>query len=519
MEPLGDGRRRELLRSIGEAGAIDGGRHAAWPEAVGEGGRPERLAARIGRDGTLHVATSSALGASSSTACSSGRAGRSSPKALRRPGPALRSRSPLPELGRRAYARDLRPSRPRRTDRERRAEREPPASKTATYERSPRDAIAASLARAPRFRPPALIDLHRARNGEMQGFFMAEAAYTAKDITVLEGPRARPPAARACTSARRVSRASITSSTKWSTTPSTRLSPAATTSSRCHDPSGQLRHRVGQRVGHPGRRDARAGAARLDVVLTKLHAGGKFGGGGYKVSGGLHGVGVSVVNALSEWLVAEVQRDGKRWRQEFARGEPVGDLEVVGRSPGRATPARRSRSSPTPRCSRRSEFYAATLEQRLRETAFLTRGLRIVLTDERAGGKTVEFHYEGGIRDFVAHVNHAKDPIHKHVVYFEGEVEDSQVEVAMQWNTSYVESVFSFANNINTTEGGAHLFGLQGRAHGGHSTGTRARRPLLKEKEDNLEGEDVREGLAAVISVKLREPQFEGQTKTKLGNP
>jgi DNA gyrase subunit B len=164
------------------------------------------------------------------------------------------------------------------------------------------------------------------------------------------------------------------------------------------------------------------------------------------------------------------------------------------------------------------DWQEEILIQRLRETAFLTKGLQIVFTDERAAGQTVEFHYENGIRDFVAHVNESKDPVHKHVVYFEGESEDGQVEVAMQWNNSYVESVFSFANNINTAEGGTHLSGFKGALTGTLNRYAREK-GLLKEKEDNLEGEDVREGLAAVISVKLRNPQFEGQTKTKLGNP
>lgn len=259
------------------------------------------------------------------------------------------------------------------------------------------------------------------------------------------------------------------------------------------------------------------GQSALTVVLTKLHAGGKFGGSGYKVSGGLHGVGVSVVNALSEWLRAEVYRDGKTYRQEFARGEPTSDLEEVG-------PADETGTAicflPDLDIFEEIEWSAETLETRLRETAFLTSGLRIVLTDERADGRTVEFHYEGGIRDFVAHVNETKDPVHKHVVYFSGDdaEERGQVEIAMQWNTKYVESVFSFANNINTTEGGAHLSGFSGALT--RTINKYARdKALLKEKEENLEGEDVREGLAAVISLKLRDPQFEGQTKTKLGNP
>jgi DNA gyrase subunit B len=257
------------------------------------------------------------------------------------------------------------------------------------------------------------------------------------------------------------------------------------------------------------------GMSALTVVLTKLHAGGKFGGDGYKVSGGLHGVGVSIVNALSEWLVAEVHRDGKAYKQEFARGEPQGDLEVLGEASDTGTTIA---FLPDPEIFEETEFAASTLSQRLRETAFLTRGLRIVLRDERAGGKTEEFHYEGGIRDFVAHVNESKDTVHKHVVYFDSETDDGHVEVAMQWNGSYVESVFSFANNINTTEGGTHLSGFRSALTGTLNKYARDK-GLLKEKEDNLEGEDVREGLAAVISVKLRNPQFEGQTKTKLGNP
>jgi DNA gyrase subunit B len=257
------------------------------------------------------------------------------------------------------------------------------------------------------------------------------------------------------------------------------------------------------------------GLPALTVVLTKLHAGGKFGGEGYKVSGGLHGVGVSVVNALSERLVAEVHRDGKLHRQEFERGVPKGDMKKVG-------PTNRTGTTisflPDAEVFEEMELSAETLQQRLRETAFLTRGLRIRLIDERAGGETVEFHYEGGIRDFVKHVNGSKDPIHKHIVYFEGESDQGAVEVAMQWNSSYQDSVYTFANNINTHEGGTHLSGFKAALTGTLNRYAR-QLGLLKEKEENLDGEDVREGLAAVISVKLRDPQFEGQTKTKLGNP
>ena len=262
------------------------------------------------------------------------------------------------------------------------------------------------------------------------------------------------------------------------------------------------------------------GLPAVTVVLTKLHAGGKFGGEGYKVSGGLHGVGVSVVNALSEWLKVEVKRDGKVFRQEFARGEPTTDLKKVG-------PTKESGTTitflPDLEIFDELEWSSEVLVQRLRETAFLTKGLRIVLVDEREGEDRHEFYAEGGIKDFVAYVNDQKDPVHKHIVYFEGasngdSAEHGEVEVAMQWNTSYVESVFSFANNINTHEGGSHLSGFKSALT--RTLNDYARKNgLLKEKEENLEGEDVREGLAAVISVKLAEPQFEGQTKTKLGNP
>jgi DNA gyrase subunit B len=257
------------------------------------------------------------------------------------------------------------------------------------------------------------------------------------------------------------------------------------------------------------------GMSALTVVLTKLHAGGKFGGEGYKVSGGLHGVGVSVVNALSERLVAEVRRDGKLYRQEFSRGVPVGELEVVGKASDTGTTIT---FLPDSEVFDELEYSTQLLVQRLRETAFLTRGLRIVLTDERTTEEKYEFHYEGGIKDFVNYVNQAKDPVHKHIVYFEGTNDQGAVEVAMQWNSSYVESVFSFANNINTHEGGSHLTGFKSALTASMNKYARDK-GLLKEKESNLDGEDVREGLAAVISVKLRDPQFEGQTKTKLGNP
>ena len=205
------------------------------------------------------------------------------------------------------------------------------------------------------------------------------------------------------------------------------------------------------------------GLPALTVVLTKLHAGGKFGGDGYKVSGGLHGVGVSVVNALSEWLIAEVRRDGMLYRQEFARGVPQGDMETVGPAEGHGTTIK---FLPDREIFEETEFSASTLAQHLRETAFLTRAFRIVLRDERPAGTTQEFHYEGGIKDFVSYINESKDPVHKHVIYFEGESDQGNVEVAMQWNTSYVESIFTFANNINTAEGGTHLSGFRGGPDG-----------------------------------------------------
>src|SRR5471032_3266418 len=259
-----------------------------------------------------------------------------------------------------------------------------------------------------------------------------------------------------------------------------------------------------------------SGLSAMTVVLTKLHAGGKFGGEGYKVSGGLHGVGVSVVNALSEWLIATVERDGKVYRQEFARGVPQGEMTEIGRAEGHGTTIS---FLPDAEIMDETKFDSATLLARLREMAFLTRGLRIRFTDERAdGGPPVEFHYEGGIKDFVSYVNESKDAVHRHVVYFSTGNDEGEVEVAMQWNTSYQESVFSFANNINTHEGGSHMSGFRSALTSTMNKYARDK-GVLKEKEDNLEGEDVREGLAAVISVKLAEPQFEGQTKTKLGNP
>jgi DNA gyrase subunit B len=258
------------------------------------------------------------------------------------------------------------------------------------------------------------------------------------------------------------------------------------------------------------------GKTAVEVVLTVLHAGGKFGdGGGYKVSGGLHGVGVSVVNALSEQLAVQVRRDGFEWTQEYARGAPQHDLRK-----GAATKETGTSITflPDGDIFESLDYEFTTLEERLRETAFLTRGLAVVLVDERGEGHRAEFRYEGGIEDFVAYINENKDPVQKKIVFFEGESDEGAVEVAMQWNSSYQESIFSFANNINTHEGGSHLSGFRSALTRTLNRYAREK-GLLKEKDESLAGEDVREGLTAVISAKLADPQFEGQTKTKLGNP
>ena len=258
------------------------------------------------------------------------------------------------------------------------------------------------------------------------------------------------------------------------------------------------------------------GRPAVEVVLTVLHAGGKFGdGGGYKVSGGLHGVGVSVVNALSEQLDIEVRRDGHVWTQTYQRGAPQAPLR-------KGEPTKKTGTTivfrPDAEIFEATDLDFATLEQRLRETAFLTRGLRILITDERGEGASAEFQYDGGIEDFVRYLNANKDSIGRKVVYFEGSSDEGAVEVAMQWNTTYQESVFSFANNINTHEGGTHMSGFRSALTTAINRYARDK-GLLKDKDDNLTGEDVREGLTAVISAKLSDPQFEGQTKTKLGNP
>jgi DNA gyrase subunit B len=263
---------------------------------------------------------------------------------------------------------------------------------------------------------------------------------------------------------------------------------------------------------------AKEGKPAAEVVLTVLHAGGKFGdGGGYKVSGGLHGVGVSVVNALSERLHLQISLGGNVWSQDYERGKPMTEL-----SKGETTKEHGTQITFLPDLEIFEEigFDFDTLAERLRETAFLTRGLRIELVDERGETNSVVFKYDGGIEDFVHHLNENKDELHRKVIYFEGaDEEDGEVEIAMQWNSSYQESIFSFANNINTHEGGTHLSGFRSALTRTLNAYARNKGLLHEKKDDNLAGEDVREGLTAVISVKLHDPQFEGQTKTKLGNP
>ena len=347
---------------------------------------------------------------------------------------------------------------------------------------------------------------------------MAEAAYTAKDITVLEGlepVRLRPGMYIGSTGSRGLHH--LIFEVVDNSVDEAMAGRADLVEVVLHPDNSVTVRDNGSGIPTDVMKDQ--GIPAVTVVMTKLHAGGKFGGEGYKVSGGLHGVGVSVVNALSARLRVEVNRDGKAFAQEFARGEPTTELKKIG-------PTKESGTTitflPDLEIFDELEWSEEILIQRLRETAFLTKGLRIVLIDEREGEERNEFYAEGGIRDFVSYVNDSKDPVHKHIVYFEGAANgdtqaDGQVEVAMQWNSSYVESVFSFANNINTHEGGSHLSGFKSALT--RTLNDYARKNgLLKEKDDNLEGEDVREGLAAVISVKLREPQFEGQTKTKLGN-
>ncbi|AND83276.1 DNA topoisomerase (ATP-hydrolyzing) subunit B [Clostridium tyrobutyricum] len=251
----------------------------------------------------------------------------------------------------------------------------------------------------------------------------------------------------------------------------------------------------------------------VEVIMTILHAGGKFGGGGYKVSGGLHGVGASVVNALSEDCKVEVKREGHIWKQEFKKGKPVTGLDIIGDTDEHGT---KIYFKPDSEIFDEIEYDYLTLANRIRELAFLNKGIKIALEDKR-NDKSELFHYEGGIKSFVEYLNRNKQPIQKEPIYLEGKREDYSLEIAIQYNDGYTENIFAFANNIDTVEGGTHLAGFKSaltRVFNDYAK----RYGVLKENDKNLSGEDIREGLTAVISIKLTDPQFEGQTKTKLGN-
>ena len=259
----------------------------------------------------------------------------------------------------------------------------------------------------------------------------------------------------------------------------------------------------------------KAGLPAVEVVFTILHAGGKFGGGGYKVSGGLHGVGASVVNALSEWLEVVIHQDGKMYQQRYERGKVMYPLKEIGTTEKNGTQVT---FLPDKKIFEETVFDFDTLKQRLREMAFLTKGIRIDLTDKRGEKPVVkEFYYEGGIKEYVAYINRSKTALYDNIIYCEGEKNGVYVEVAMQHNDSYTESCYSFVNNITTPEGGTHLVGFKNALTKTFNDYARAQK-FLKESEQNLTGEDIREGLSAIISVKISEPQFEGQTKQKLGN-
>ena len=265
----------------------------------------------------------------------------------------------------------------------------------------------------------------------------------------------------------------------------------------------------------------KAGLPAVEVVFTVLHAGGKFGGGGYKVSGGLHGVGASVVNALSDWLEVEICTEGRIYRQRYERGHVCYPLKVVGECEPDKTGTKVTFKPDASIFQETVEFEFDILKQRLREMAFLTKGIHIILRDMRVeeGSKPIEreFHYEGGIKEFVSYLNRSKTPLYEDIMYFESSKNNVYVEVAMQHNDSYTESTYSFVNNINTPEGGTHMIGFRNAITKTFNDYARNNK-LLKESEPNLTGEDIREGLTAIISVKIEDPQFEGQTKQKLGN-
>ena len=260
----------------------------------------------------------------------------------------------------------------------------------------------------------------------------------------------------------------------------------------------------------------KAGLPAVEVVFTVLHAGGKFGGGGYKVSGGLHGVGASVVNALSEWLEVNIYKDGKIYHQRYEQGKAVGSVTVTGTCPMEKTGTEVT-FLPDKEIFEETVYDYDTLRIRLQETAFLTKALKITLRDDREEKREKTFHYEGGIKEFVTYLNKGKEPLYEEVIYCEGTRDKVQVEVSMQHNDSYTENIYTFVNNINTPEGGTHLTGFRNALTKTFNDYAK-RNKLLKESEPSLSGEDIREGLTAIISVKIEEPQFEGQTKQKLGN-
>ena len=269
--------------------------------------------------------------------------------------------------------------------------------------------------------------------------------------------------------------------------------------------------------GIPTGINSKEGVSAVELVFTKLHAGGKFGGGGYKVSGGLHGVGASVVNALSEKLEVTIYREGKIHFQEYSRGKALHELKELGSCPVEKTGSVIT-FLPDKEIFEETVYDFNILQTRLREMAFLTKGLKIILTDKREGKEQEKvFHYEGGIKEFVSYINHSANPLYSEILYFEGEKNDVQVEVAMQHNDGYNESVYTFVNNINTPEGGTHLEGFK-RALTRVFNDYARKNKILKDKDDNLSGDDIREGMVAIVSVKVIDPQFEGQTKQKLGN-
>ncbi len=262
----------------------------------------------------------------------------------------------------------------------------------------------------------------------------------------------------------------------------------------------------------------KAGIPAVEVVFTILHAGGKFGGGGYKVSGGLHGVGASVVNALSNWLEVEISQDGKIYKQRYEKGVVVYKLKEVGTCDPKLTGTKVTFKPDETIFTETTVYEFDILKNRLREMAFLTKNLKIILSDLREEEVVKkEFHYEGGIKEFVSYINKSKTPIYEDVLYFEGTKDNIYVEVSMQHNDAYTESVFSFVNNINTPEGGTHLTGYRNALTKTFNEYARSAK-ILKENEPNLLGEDIREGLTAIVSIKIEDPQFEGQTKQKLGN-